>query len=139
MKSKLTDKSYLTQLFTKPKDEVSLLLIGTEITDNELNEELGGYEHISNGFPMALTNWKMINYLEKSIDPPNENITADWLDGIVVAMNCLNTYKYVVLAVEGVIERWVVIFCVYVCVFQHSEIKFENNFADYILNTGARW
>lgn len=94
----------LTQLFTRPKDEVSLLLIGTEITDNELNEELGGYEHISNGFPMALTNWKMIKYVEKSIDPPNESHTADWLDGIVVAMNCLNTHKYVVLAVDGVIE-----------------------------------
>lgn len=82
------------QLFTKPKDEVSLLLIGTEITDNDLNEELGGYDHISTGFPMEATNWKMIRYVEKSIDPPNDSITADWLDGIVVAMNYLKSLKY---------------------------------------------
>lgn len=82
------------QLFTKPKDEVSLLLIGTEITDNDLNEELGGYEHISTGFPMEATNWKMIKYVEKSIDPPSDSITADWLDGIVVAMNYLKSLKY---------------------------------------------
>lgn len=69
-------------------------MIGTEITDNDLSEELGGYEHISTGFPMETTNWKMIKYVEKSIDPPSESITADWLDGIVVAMSYLKSLKY---------------------------------------------
>lgn len=71
-----------------------MLLIGTEATDNELNEECGGYENISTGFEMAPTNWKMVHYLEKSVGPPHHTITADWLDGIVVAMNYLKSLEY---------------------------------------------
>lgn len=81
-----------SQLFTKPKDEVSLLLMGTENTDNDLNEEGGGYEHISTGFHMAPANWAMIKYV-KSIHPPNDGIAADWLDAIAVAMNYLKSLR----------------------------------------------
>lgn len=81
------------QLFTKSKDEVSLLLIGTETTENDLNEELGGYEHIANGFLMAPTNWDMVRYVRNDIDPPSDSVTADWLDGILVAMNYLKSLR----------------------------------------------
>lgn len=81
-----------TQLLTKPKDEVSLLLMGTDITDNEMNAEVGGYEHISTGFHMAPANWRMIKYVE-AIRPPNGAATADWLDAIVVAMNYLKSLR----------------------------------------------
>lgn len=67
--------------------------MGTTITSNSLNKELGGYEHISDTFPMAPTNWDMLNYLENSIDPPNEKIEADWLSAIVVAMDYLKSLE----------------------------------------------
>lgn len=77
------------QLFTKPKDEIALLLFGTETTDNDLNEEVDGhYEHISKGFPMEPVNWNMIRYV-KSIDSPSHGVIVDWLDGIMVAMDYL--------------------------------------------------
>lgn len=69
-----------------------MLLIGTPTTDNDLNYELGGYEYISNGFPMAPTNWNMLNVVN-SIEKPNEKITGDWLDAIIVAMHYLKTLR----------------------------------------------
>lgn len=81
-----------SQIFTKPKDEVSLILVGTDRTENELNEERGGYEHIYTAFFMAPADWNMIRYVQ-SIDPPNETIITDWLDGVVVAMEYLKSLR----------------------------------------------
>lgn len=75
------------QLFSKPKDEVSLLLMGTNETDNELNIELQGYEHISHGIRMGCVTWNMLKFVDSSID--GSGVNADWLDAIVVAMNYL--------------------------------------------------
>lgn len=47
------------------------------------------YEHISLVIPMAPMSWDMLHYVKKQIDPPNETITADWIDGIIVAMDYL--------------------------------------------------
>lgn len=80
-------------MFTKPKDEVSLLLMGTSTTANGLHDELDGYEYISNAFPMAPTNWNMLNYLENSIDPPHKSNEGDWLEAIVIAMNDLKSLE----------------------------------------------
>lgn len=84
--------SQFSQVLTRPKDEMSLLLIGTETTD--LGEFSADYKHISIGFPMAPANWDMIRYV-RGINSPNGNITADWLDGILVAMNYLKSLRYV--------------------------------------------
>lgn len=67
--------------------------MGTTVTNNPLSEKLGGYEHISEGFPMAVSNWNMLKYFENSVDPPNETINGDWLDAIVVAMDSLMELK----------------------------------------------
>lgn len=75
------------QLFSKPKDDVALFLTGTDGTDNRLHGELGGYEHISNAFPLGSTTWNMLKYIEYSIDPTYN--VADWIDAIVVAMDVL--------------------------------------------------
>lgn len=78
------------QLFSKPKDDIALVLMGTDGTDNGLHEQLGGYEHISHAFPLASTTWNMLKYIEYSIDPTNS--VADWLDAIVVAMDVLKKH-----------------------------------------------
>lgn len=75
------------QLFSKPKDEAALILMGTDGTDNDLNEELQGYEHISKAFAMGIVTWSMLKYIDYSIEPANSQ--ADWLDAILVAMDCL--------------------------------------------------
>lgn len=67
-----------------------MILMGTNGTDNELNTEYGGYEHISNGFTNGAITWNMLKYVEASVEPTTEG-TADWLDAIVVAMNNLKT------------------------------------------------
>lgn len=67
-------------MFTKPEDEISLLLVGTE---NEL---------ISNGFSMAPADWDMIRYV-KSLGLPKHNVNAEWLDGVVVAMEYLKSLR----------------------------------------------
>lgn len=69
---------------------MSLLLLGVPFTDNDLNEKFGhGYEHIAHGFPMKPVNWEMLSYINRSIDPPKDNIEGDWIDGIFVAMEYL--------------------------------------------------
>lgn len=49
-------------------------------------------EHISIGFRMAAANWEMIKYVE-AIEPPNNGVTVDWLDAIVVAINYLEPLR----------------------------------------------
>lgn len=75
------------QIFSKPQDEVGLLLMGTEETNNQLNIEYGGYQHISEAFELNPSNWQMLRIMEKQVLPSNVN--ADWFDALVVAMNFL--------------------------------------------------
>lgn len=75
------------KIFSKPQDEVGLLLMGTEKTNNQLNIEYGGYEHISEAFELNPSNWQMLRIMEKQVHASNVN--ADWFDALVVAMNFL--------------------------------------------------
>lgn len=91
---------------------MALFLIGTDDKSNDLN-----YEHISLAFPMASMNWDMLNYVKKSIDPPNENETADWIDGIIVAMDylkkveCVSNYKQYLPTFQSAILFMLSFFC----------------------------
>lgn len=76
------------KIFTTPKDEIALILIGTDCTNNVLNNTLGDYEHISVAFNLEQTNWQMLKILEKEIVGPS-NSEADWLDALIVAMDFL--------------------------------------------------
>lgn len=81
-------------MFTKPQDEMSLLLLGVPLTDNDLNDkQKGGYENIAHGFPMKPVHWDMLNYINRSLDPPSDNIEGDWIDAIFVAMDYLRTLE----------------------------------------------
>lgn len=76
------------KIFTKQNDEVGIVLMGTEETQNELNETLGGYENIVEKIRLSTSNFHMLRILEKEIKPNNEE-TGDWLDSLIVAMNFL--------------------------------------------------
>lgn len=73
---------------------MSLLLLGASVTDNELNERHGdGYEHIAHGFHMKPVSWEMLNYINRSIDPPKDDVEGDWIDAIFVAMDYLRNLE----------------------------------------------
>ncbi|XP_019526576.3 X-ray repair cross-complementing protein 5 [Aedes albopictus] len=75
------------KIFSKPQDEVGLVLMGTDDTNNQLNVEYGGYHHISEAFELNPSNWQMLRVLEKQVHASKVN--GDWFDALVVAMNFL--------------------------------------------------
>lgn len=77
------------KIFSKPQDEVGLVLMGTDKTSNQLNVEYGGYENIAEAFELGPSNWQMLRVLEKQIQP--SKVDADWFDALVVAMHFLKT------------------------------------------------
>ena len=75
------------RLFSQSKDEVALVLLGTNDTDNALASSGAGYEHISTVRSLAPCDWKLLQYLEDKIVPGDT--PADLIDGLVVAMDIL--------------------------------------------------
>lgn len=75
------------QIFTKPTDDVGLFLIGSKATANTLSEVHGGYENISQALVLDPIKWDTLKFIQNDIEPPNEDITADWMDALVVAMD----------------------------------------------------
>lgn len=62
-------------------------MIGSKTTANSLNEVHGGYENISQALVLDPISWNTLKFVQENIDPPNESITADWMDALVVAMD----------------------------------------------------
>ncbi|XP_062546603.1 X-ray repair cross-complementing protein 5 [Armigeres subalbatus] len=75
------------KIFSKPQDEVGLVLMGTDETNNQLNLDYGGYQYISEAFELNPSNWQMLRILEKQVHPSTVN--GDWFDALIVAMNFL--------------------------------------------------
>jgi hypothetical protein len=69
------------QIFANLKDEVALILLGSNETENSLN-----YKNIKVTHSLALPCWEMVQFVE---DLTGTMVNADWLDAIVVAMNIL--------------------------------------------------
>jgi hypothetical protein len=69
------------QIFANLKDEVGLILLGSDETKNSLN-----YENISVTHLLALPSWEMVQFVE---DLKETMVNADWVDAIVVAMDVL--------------------------------------------------
>lgn len=70
------------QIFIRSKDEIGLILLGCDNTDNSLN-----YPNISIGFSIGLPSWDRISYTEKDI--PKSSSNGDWIEAIVLAMQML--------------------------------------------------
>ncbi|CAO1394725.1 unnamed protein product [Diamesa hyperborea] len=75
------------KIFTKPNDEIGLVLMGCDDTQNDLNSSLEGYENIAEVIPLSIPRWEMLRTLEKI--EASDTASSDWVDGLVVALNYL--------------------------------------------------
>ena len=64
------------------KDELAIVLMGTEDTENNLD-----YKHITVPFSLGLPSWDILQLLEGDLKGTSKD--ADWLDALVVAMDLL--------------------------------------------------
>nr|CAD7461195.1 unnamed protein product [Timema tahoe] len=69
-------------VFSCSKDEVSIILLGSENTDNNLN-----YKNICLAYPLGAPNWNMIEYIEKGIQP--SLVDADWFEALILGLDVL--------------------------------------------------
>ncbi|XP_048780641.2 X-ray repair cross-complementing protein 5-like isoform X2 [Ostrea edulis] len=74
------------KMFSESKDEVSLVLFGTPGTDNPLSDD-ESYENISIARPLGLVDFDFLQQVQNDITP--SNISADFIDALVVAMDHL--------------------------------------------------
>jgi ATP-dependent DNA helicase 2 subunit 2 len=72
------------KIFQKPNDEIGLILMGSENTENDLNSSLDGYEHIVEAVKLQMPTWEMVRFLDK-ITPTD--FSSDWADGLTVGLN----------------------------------------------------
>ncbi|XP_065185037.1 X-ray repair cross-complementing protein 5-like [Sycon ciliatum] len=75
------------RLFSQSKDEIGLVLVGTNDTDNALANDGAGYEHVSTVRSLGQCDWKFLQYLEDKIVPGDDG--GDLVDGLVVALDLL--------------------------------------------------
>ncbi|XP_047003801.1 molybdenum cofactor biosynthesis protein 1-like [Schistocerca americana] len=79
------------KIFTSGKDEIGLIVLGSDKTQNPL-----GYPNVSVEFPLALPTWQMISFVEKALH--ESEIKTDWIDGVVVGMQ-------VFIALRGALKK----------------------------------
>mgnify|MGYP000088099099 CR=1 FL=1 len=79
----------LQQPFLKPtKFEVGLVLVGTDGTDNQLNESLGDYEHVTVSQRLdAADSSELLNKIQKEVVASSSD--GDYVDALIVALEML--------------------------------------------------
>ncbi|CAL1582369.1 unnamed protein product [Knipowitschia caucasica] len=85
---KVMQKFVQRQVFAETKDELALVLFGTEDTKNSLQQD-DQYEHISVHRHLMIPDFELLEEIANQIQP--ENQVADWLDALVVCMDLLQT------------------------------------------------
>ncbi|XP_076026110.1 X-ray repair cross-complementing protein 5-like [Genypterus blacodes] len=83
---KVTQKFVQRQVFAETKDELALVLFGTDATDNPLNED-GDYQNITVHRHLTIPDFDLLEEIENQIHPESQQ--ADWLDALVVCMDVL--------------------------------------------------
>uniref|UniRef100_A0A1A8J444 X-ray repair cross-complementing protein 5 n=2 Tax=Nothobranchius kuhntae TaxID=321403 RepID=A0A1A8J444_NOTKU len=86
---KVIQKFVQRQVFAETKDEVALVLFGTDSTKNPLCQD-GQYENITVHRPLVVPDFELLMEIEHQIQPENQQ--ADWLDALVVCMDLLRTH-----------------------------------------------
>ncbi|KAM9803496.1 X-ray repair cross-complementing protein 5-like [Syngnathus typhle] len=76
------------QVFAELKDELALVLFGTDSTNNPLAED-GQYQNITVHRNLMLPDFGLLEEIENQVHPENQQ--ADWLDALVVCMDLLQT------------------------------------------------
>ncbi|CAB4037570.1 X-ray repair cross-complementing 5-like [Paramuricea clavata] len=84
-------KMILTRkMFTSPKDEVALVLFGTEETENVLADDSGGYENVKVVKKFSPPDQELLQYVHDGIIPGNEE--ADCILPVVFTIGNLQFY-----------------------------------------------
>uniref|UniRef100_A0A672JKJ0 X-ray repair complementing defective repair in Chinese hamster cells 5 n=1 Tax=Salarias fasciatus TaxID=181472 RepID=A0A672JKJ0_SALFA len=85
---KIIQKFVQRQVFAEAKDEVALVLFGTDATKNPLDQD-NQYQNITVHRHLMVPDFELLEEIENQIHPENQQ--ADWLDALVVCMHVLRT------------------------------------------------
>lgn len=85
---KVMQKFVQRQVFAETKDELALVLFGTDGTKNSLQSD-DQYQHISVHRHLMIPDFELLEEIANQIQPENQQ--ADWLDALVVCMDLLQT------------------------------------------------
>ncbi|XP_061547898.1 X-ray repair cross-complementing protein 5 [Phycodurus eques] len=76
------------QVFAEVKDELALVLFGTDSTKNSLAQD-GQYQNITVHRNLMIPDFQLLEEIENQVHPENQQ--GDWLDALVVCMDLLQT------------------------------------------------
>lgn len=85
---KVIQKFVQRQVFAETKDELALVLFGTDSTKNSLEKD-GQYQNITVHRHLMMPDFELLEEIENQIHPESQQ--ADWLDALVVCMDLLKT------------------------------------------------
>lgn len=85
---KVIQKFVQRQVFAETKDEIALVLFGTDSTKNALDQD-GQYQNITVRRHLMVPDFELLEEIENQIHPESQQ--ADWLDALVVCMDLLQT------------------------------------------------
>ncbi|XP_036425579.1 X-ray repair cross-complementing protein 5 [Colossoma macropomum] len=83
---KVIQKFIQRQVFAENKDELALVLFGTDETKNPLAQD-GQYQNICVHRHLMLPDFELLEEIEDQLQPGSQH--ADWLDALVVCMDLL--------------------------------------------------
>lgn len=77
----------MLQIFSQSKDEVALVLFGTDETDNLLSQNDEEYQNIVVKRELAVVNWDFMTLVQEDVKAGNA--AGDFIDAMIVAMDHL--------------------------------------------------
>ncbi|KAK0149506.1 X-ray repair cross-complementing protein 5 [Merluccius polli] len=83
---KVVQKFVQRQVFAENKDELGLVLFGTDATKNQLDHD-GQYQNITVHRKLMIPDFELLEEIEHQIHPQSQQ--ADWLDALVVSMDLI--------------------------------------------------
>nr|XP_046260202.1 X-ray repair cross-complementing protein 5 [Scatophagus argus] len=83
---KVIQKFVQRQVFAETKDELALVLFGTDSTNNPLNQD-DQYQNIAVHRHLMVPDFELLEEIENQIHPESQQ--ADWMDALVVCMDLL--------------------------------------------------
>ncbi|XP_041806017.1 X-ray repair cross-complementing protein 5 [Chelmon rostratus] len=85
---KVIQKFVQRQVFAETKDELALVLFGTDSTKNQLDQD-GQYQNITVHRHLMIPDFELLEEIENQIHPESQQ--ADWMDALVVCMDLLQS------------------------------------------------
>lgn len=85
---KVIQKFVQRQVFSESKDELALVLFGTDSTKNPLDQD-DQYQNITVHRNLMIPDFELLEEIANQIHPESQQ--ADWLDALVVCMDLLQT------------------------------------------------